>query len=179
MFDRFTIHGTPRRSIQLATRRGSQIENEQSLDAGMVTEWRDYLNDFAHLALEVRRGACGPYNCAGHVWASRRTSIYSSKDYELILAEDGYVKLPAGTLPMLGDLAVYWFRELQKIWHVGQVVKLQTLEADFTLQRPRTLIPYVLSKFSDWGGEVIHQAERIPPTSGCTSYTEYWSDRGS
>lgn len=117
-----------------------------------------------------RRPPSGEYNCAGHVWASRRTCIYEESEYRKILDDDGYRRV---TEPMPDDLAIY-VDEAAGILHIGRIVELTPGIAEGS---PR--IPLVVSKWSDWTGEVCHLVtdHNFDNAQGFDVSVEYWTDR--
>ncbi len=104
------------------------------------------------------------YNCAGHVWASRRTCIYKLEEWIKILKEDGYSKI---SNPVPDDIVVYYMED-GSMTHVARVHQL--IPSDFG--HP---VPVVVSKWGDTGGEVLHFAHEVP-LSIRTKY-EFWTDR--
>jgi len=116
-----------------------------------------------------RRPPFGCYNCAGHVWASRRASIYEEADWRLILQDDGYRKTDE---PVADDLAIYVEKQLG-ILHIGRVLELRPGIAEGS-QR----VPWIVSKWSDVSGEVCHHLHDHPlRQSGFVISVEFWSDR--
>ena len=91
MFEELKLLGPTESSIVVQTRKGTPIENLVELEPG-EPEGRRYqllLQRFGQ-SWKERKPACGVYNCAGHVWASRRTSVLKSEAWQTILEEDGY-----------------------------------------------------------------------------------------
>src|ERR1035438_4083772 len=105
----------------------------------------------------VRRPPTGMYTCAGHVWASRRTGLYETSDYETILNEDGYRTLRENELPRPGDLVLYRLEGPDEILHVGEIVEMCSL-----VPGGAPSIPRVLSKVDATSGEVLHAVENVP-----------------
>jgi hypothetical protein len=106
------------------------------------------------------------YNCAGHAWASRRTSILEDSAVRMILADDGYRTLRDGEDPIQGDLVLYWNRTTggQESWmHTGVVHELRGLA---TSANPSGMggkgVPWVLSKWSAFDGEWLHRYDDVP-----------------
>lgn len=158
MFGDIKILGGPPRSLRLQTRQGSDIPNEVAPlpEARHFRVFRDLLQSFGHW--EFRCDPVGIYNCAGHVWASRRTSIYDEAAYRLIISDDGYRKVPEADVQP-GDIAVYFDEDGREIYHVGMVVMLRELLIGSSIKEP-----WVLSKLNDALGEVVHAASdfRLP-----------------
>lgn len=162
MFENVNFLGTPRKSILLDTREGNRIENDQALPPE-----QEHLRAYARILAErqnwqPRIGAAGIYNCYGLVWASRRTSIYEQAEIQKILTDDGYRPLRDGEQPMTGDIAVYTSGD--RMVHAGLVVgEIAGLDG---------MIPEILSKINDFGGEVIHNAYDFGE-----SLDRFWTDR--
>ena len=108
------------------------------------------------------------YNCAGHVWANRRTCIFERGEWDKILAQDGYVKLVENVRPMAGDLAIYRLPDYG-IVHVGEILRFDGEGVQ---------VPVVLSKWGDWTGEYEHKEHDIPFRAALPGYMiEYWTER--
>lgn len=177
--------GTPASGIALETSKGTPIDNEQGPELD-----QHGLDSVARRRLEItgwaevrRRPAGAIYNCAGLIWASRRTAIYSASDYGRILDDDGYRTLVDAEQPELGDLAVYYLEGTDKIVHVGVVVKFgpplqrALVAADVGVgvaAADANRVPYVLSK-DNAGDEIVHHMERYDPGLVCT--VRVWTDR--
>jgi hypothetical protein len=176
VFGAIVLGGTPETEFPLHTRRQSRIPNSQALPGGDPSSWARLLSRYDELGLEVRKAACGTYNCAGHVWASRRTAIHESSAYELILRDDEYRRVQPGEAPQIGDLALYRLQGEARILHVGIVAEFRRVPAQLGVAAARS-VPWVLSKWADWGGEVFHHVERVPLPSALPFEIEYWTDR--
>lgn len=111
-----------------------------------------------------RRSACGRYNCYGHVFASRRTTIYDDKFIYRILEEDGFTEIGLTEMAKAGDIVLYRLRN-GIILHAGQVV-------DAT---PDKVV--ILSKWDDSMGEDFHLATDVPKIYLQESPAQYWTDR--
>ena len=119
-----------------------------------------------------RKPACGVYNCAGHVWASRRTTILEDFAWNMVLADDGYRQLDQGEPPAPGDLVIYRDRE-HGFLHVGMIAELRQ---GITAESPP--IPWVLSKWDSTSGEVLHHFADVPfAKQGFALVIECWTDR--
>lgn len=173
MFEILELAGTPRSSIRLQTQRGTDIDNEQAAppdDRRMRVFERLVAT---HFGWTVRKPPCGVYNCAGHVWASRRTAVYEQKWYDLILEEDGYRMLQGGESPVIGDLALYRLTT-GEILHVGLIMEIRRLSGDST--GSSASFPWALSKWDDASGEVLHHFRDVPYAE--QDYTvSFWTDR--
>jgi hypothetical protein len=170
MFGDVNILGTPPRGIKLQTRRGNDIANEAALapEARHIRSFQDLLTVFNRW--EVRCDPIGIYNCAGHVWASRRTSIYDDFAYRLIIDDDGYREISEANVRP-GDITIYLDEEDREIYHVGLVVEMRELVVGGS-----TRVPWVLSKLGDSMGEVLHSAYdfRLPNYS---LRPRFWTER--
>jgi len=116
-----------------------------------------------------RKPATGGYNCAGHVWASRRTAILEPEAWRLILMDDGYRRLPDSEEPSPGDLVLYVDRRDNGFLHVGEILELR--------ESIGRRAPWVLSKWNSTSGEVMHYVHDVPFRMQFDVRCEYWSDR--
>jgi hypothetical protein len=174
MFDRLEVGGTPPdQGFPLQTRSRVKIPNEQAAppDAGQIMAYH-HLVAANQSVWEQRKDACGVYNCAGHVWASRRTSIYLDRMYQEILDEE-YTIVPAGQSPKVGDLAVYRDRPSTPIFHIGMVMELRKL----VIGNNVTTTPWVLSKMSDAFGEVLHPWNNYDTPGHTNPHVSFWTDK--
>jgi len=105
---------------------------------------------------QERKPPAGEYNCAGLVWASRRTAIYEPGLWLRIIEEDTYRLLTPVEEPLPGDVAAYIDVERDEMLHVGRVVDLRPAF------QGGTLIPWILSKWSDVAGEYFHSFRDHP-----------------
>lgn len=174
MFETARLLGSAERSIIVETHRGTRLANViepvpghqqrqfyQALLKRYGENWRE------------RKLATGVYNCAGHVWASRRTSLLEPGQWRLILDEDGYRRLDAPGEVFPGDLVIYADRTSSEILHVAQVLELRP---GLRPEGPR--IPWVLSKWDAKSGEVMHLAYDVPyEKQGIEFSIEWWTDR--
>lgn len=170
MFGNVKILGTPPRGIKLQTRRGNDIANEiaPAPEIRHMRSFQDLLRKFK--SWEIRCESVGIYNCAGHVWGSRRTSIYDDSAYRLIISDDDYQKISVIDVRP-GDIVLYFDEEHREIYHVGMVVQLRDL-----IVGGNTKVPWVLSKLGDSMGEVIHSAYDIH-LPNYSPEPEFWSER--
>ena len=110
---------------------------------------------------------------AGHVWASRRTSILAEAAWRTILKEDDYRSLSRTESPVAGDLVLYIDSETGGYLHVGTILEITP---GITPESPK--IPIVLSKWNSTSGEVIHHEHDVPYGGvKITTRIEYWTDR--
>ena len=124
---------------------------------------------WASIFPEIRsRSLTAMYNCAGMVFAARRTCISNMRDIDLILRDDDYRRLSDEGLAEVGDLVVY--RRIGIPRHVGIVFeKVPDLEAGQQ--------PFHFRILSQWGddGEYLHRLRDVPTIFG--DQIEFWSDR--
>ena len=121
-----------------------------------------------------RKPPSGTYNCAGHVWACRRTAIYDDLEnqVETIFKDDSYRLFKQGGEALsIGDLVVYWDRTSGKklFLHVGVIAEIRMLAGSVKQ------VPWVLSKWDDTSGEVLHNCWRHPFEPPVD--VEFWTDR--
>lgn len=168
MFEFERLLGPDEGGIALQTRLGSDIANSKVSEISQQRQ-QSYtaLVEKYGQNWQQRKPPTPEYNCAGHVWASRRTCIYDEDAWQLILREDGYRRTHH---PLPDDLVVYRERR-HGILHIARVVEL----------RPgigAKLIAWVVSKLGDWTGEVMHFEHDVPYQSqGFDVKLEYWTDR--
>ena len=175
MFDQQKLIGQNRRRLRLDTRIGQPIENEVASSSTKQSLAREQILATKFGANWKKRiGPCGIYNCAGLVWASRRTAIYDIAEWDKIYQDDKYRELNGSELPMPGDLAIYSQSEVGYI-HVGQVLFLEP-----GLLPTGNPIPKILSKWDDVSGEYIHYPGDVPFQNQFTDFQlKYWTDRTS
>jgi len=174
MFETAELLGPTEKSIIVQTRKGTNIKNTVEPEPGF-RERRRYQAVFDKFGNNwgERKTATGVYNCAGHVWASRRASLHDPKQWRVILADDGYRLLPQGEDPFPADLVLYVNEEDNEILHVGQILELRK---GLTTNSSRK--PWVLSKLDDQSGEVMHWVEDVLyGKQGFSFKIEYWTDR--
>jgi hypothetical protein len=122
MFEELRTFGQTEKSIVLETKTGRQIANLVELmpDAKTVADYQRFVSQHgAHWI--SRTPATGVYNCAGMVWATRRTAILDPRLWQRIIDDDGYEWLAKHELPMPGDIAAYLDIEANELLHVGRV----------------------------------------------------------
>lgn len=178
MFEELKLLGKTEKSIVVQTRKGTSIDNLIEIDPG-ESERRRYQLLFERFGRNwrERKPATGVYNCAGHVWASRRTSILADGAWKVILQEDGYRLLSSMEVPVAGDLVVYVDAagEKHNFLHVGMILEMCE---GVSSNSPR--VPRVLSKWNSTSGEVVHFDHDTPfGKQGITARIEYWTDRPS
>lgn len=178
LFEGAKLLGQTERSIPLATSAGTGIPNlvELEPDAQALRVAALFVQRHGREWKE-RKAAAGRYNCAGHVWASRRTAILDPAWMERILQEDGYRLLPQGELPLPDDLVLY--RDClpngrTELLHVGRV---------FSVDRDgggAGVFPviWVISKWNSTSGEWMHRAFDVPyGQMGFTLQIDFVTDR--
>lgn len=170
MFEAQKLFGSADKGIALQTRTGRDIRNSLGLE---LTDhhYRRYelLLKKCGQNWQRRRPPSGGCNCAGHIWASRRTCIYEEADWRMILSDDGFRKTSD---PLPDDLVIYVEKE-SGILHIGRVVELKE-----GVTKESRRIPWVVSKWNDFSGEVFHLENDHPfQTSGFIVKVEYWTDR--
>jgi hypothetical protein len=126
MFEELKLLGATERSIVVQTRKGTPIDNLVEIEPGEpeLRRYRLLLERFGQ-NWDERKPATGVYNCAGHVWASRRTSILAEGAWHTILTEDGYRHLHDVETPAEGDLVLYASEGVGGYLHVGMILKVQ------------------------------------------------------
>ncbi len=162
MFEYQKLLGSTERRIIVETKKTRSIDNSIALPPGEheLLRWQRNKKDLGRF-WDERKPPCGEYNCAGHVWASRRTAIYNDEEWKKIIVDDGYRPLVSGEEPKIGDLVLYG-NEKNGFIHVGQVVELRKLQissiSDVNSQKG---IPWILSKWDDASGEYLHNVNDI------------------
>lgn len=170
MFELQRLQGSREEGIALQTTTGLDIGNFRGVDLTEYDEqmFRLLLNRCGQ-NWEPRKPPIGTYNCAGHVWASRRTSIADESDWKMILREDGYRKTDK---PVPDDLVIYVEKD-HGIYHIGRVVELRT-----GVTGTSSRLPWAVSKWGLPGGEVCHYVRHHPwQGQGFVVAIEYWTDR--
>lgn len=126
MFEELRLLGSTEKSIVVQTRKGTPIDNLVEIEPGEAEgrRYRLLLEKYGR-HWEERKPATGVYNCAGHVWASRRTSILNEAAWDIILTEDGYRRLRDVEAPTAGDLVLYANKGIAGYLHVGMILKVQ------------------------------------------------------
>ncbi|MBN1590373.1 MAG: hypothetical protein JW888_12735 [Pirellulales bacterium] len=170
MFEQARFLGPTESSIVVQTRAGTDIPNLVEVKPGYreIQLYGLLLKRFGANWIE-RKPASGVYNCAGHVWASRRTAILETKHWNTILRDDGYRKLAETEQPRVGDLVLYIDNVHGDYLHVGQVVELRE-----GVSPTSPHVPWVLSKWNSTSGETLHSAYDAPYEQ---MRQEYWTDR--
>jgi hypothetical protein len=159
-------------SIPLVTRCGNPISNNQGgqVSPGRAKAFRDMCQKSNW---EFRCGPEGLYNCAGHVWASRRTGISQTADWRRILTDDGYRRVSETSLRP-DDLVLYRDLDADTYLHIARIVRL---EIGVSSSSPP--IPIVLSKWGHDLGECCHRAYQHGLDAEYNVGIEFWTDRSN
>ena len=180
MFEAQRLLGDTTRAIVVETRRGTRIVNEITVGPipRQIEQFRELL--VKHPRWEVRKPPTGGYNCFGLVWAGRRTGIFDEVEaqVERIFVDDGYRVLPAGEVPQVGDLALYWESPETRgnLYHIGVVIEYRP--ALLTVgSATASRHPWVLSKLDAFLGEVLHHYSDVVVYPGAKFSVEYWTER--
>lgn len=170
MFDEIIVFGPNDREIVVQTRRGRNVANvvESEPDFAARRKYQLLLETFGR-NWEERKPATGGYNCAGHVWASRRTTIPGLEAWRLILSDDGYRRLSDSEEAASADLVLYVDRHDNGLLHVGEILELRSWTGG--------KVPWVLSKWNSTSGEVMHYVHDVPLHRVFDVRWEYWTDR--
>lgn len=126
-----------------------------------------------------RKDACGRYNCFGHLFASRRTSIRADSEVRKIRGDDLYRDLRQGEEPVPGDIVIYSDSADKMLIHGGLITDIEPLlDAQSRPIKAAAGIPLVLSKWDDKSGEDLHQIRDVPfDRAGFQLLYEIWTDR--
>jgi hypothetical protein len=168
-------------SIPLATHFGTDIVNETSIhELKLSLDRQETESSFERRWKRVREPIAG-YNCFGQVFANRRTAIYDDENVgliELILAEDGFRRIPDEEEFDCGDVVLY-YDDLGAV-HAGRIVRFAKIERviSFDGAAPQRDIPVVLSKFDDVSGEYEHPIASTMWTSVDIRSHAVFRDRG-
>ncbi len=171
MFDDLYLFGMEERSIVVQTHKGTALANVIEVDAGPAhrRKYRRW-SEIHGRQWQTRKPVTGIYNCAGHVWASRRTSLTDPRQWRTILKEDGFVKIDT---PVADDIVLYVDEDNNEIIHVARVVELRE---GFTPESEK--YPWVVSKWGPISGEAMHFVHDVPyEKDGYRFRIEYWTDR--
>ena len=169
MFGLSELIGSPQNEIPLVTSKNNRIGNTQGakVAAGRVLAFRDMCAN--RPPWRFRRDSFGLYNCAGLVWASRRTGISLNEDWVRILTDDGYRPISD---PSLDDLVLYRDSDDGTFLHVARIVGFEKGISD---KSPK--IPIVLSKWGHDLGECVHFAYDLALPNSYNVSIEYWTER--
>lgn len=126
VFEEVKIFRPSEPSIIVQTRQGTNIENLIEPEPGYQQRqfYRALIKKYGRNWQE-RKPATGGYNCAGHIWASRRTALLEPAEWRVILDEDGYRQLSNAESKEPGDLVLYLEQDTGEILHVARVLRLR------------------------------------------------------
>lgn len=153
--DKISTTGNNSWKIDLATHLGSAIENETCGPELRLTGRREVAERRYTELWSRRREPTAGYNCFGHVFACRRTTLYDA-DIEQILWEDGFGNIGDESQFLVGDVVVYW--DERGPVHVAEIVRFDGVILTGEAHGPDR-VPYVLSKFDDVSGEYEHSID--------------------
>lgn len=171
----------PLRPIPVHTRTGRPLPTYEAPtpDQRLIDKDERLYQQFRNV-LRRRKPATGIYNCAGHVWASRRTALGPHGDTRLddviqqIIDDDGYRVLRPGEAPQPGDLVIYDGQDPSVgFLHVGEIIAVQDLLAEGSEMK----VAHVLSKFDDSSGEYVHIHTQHPFNSQLAPRFKFMTDR--
>ena len=158
----FELNPTPIKKLTIETKTGIPIPNEQAEDIVSGDKrfycdklWTKYLD--ACPSWKRRRPSTPLYNCAGLVFAHRRTGIYDSEWYERLLDEEGYREIPRDkSLP--GDIVAYR-NDKKEILHFALVYASSP-----GIQFGEVHQVLAISKWDSRTGEFLHKVDESPFT---------------
>ncbi|HUY90227.1 MAG TPA: hypothetical protein VMV10_15930 [Pirellulales bacterium] len=168
--------GSPKRGIIVQTRRGTSLANflAPPPDHQAKLTYASFRARFG-MRWRMRTDASGVYNCAGLVWASRRTCLTEESEWRAILKEDEYRRITSEREVAVGDVVVYVRRGSNEIIHVAKVCeKISMAGAGLEGARP---VLKALSKWDNRYGEDVHAIEDVFLNGGEAFDVEYWTDR--
>lgn len=171
MFNQLALLGPSEPSIEVQTHEGTSLVNVIEAEPGALHR-RKYERWFEKHGQrwQPRKPVTGIYNCAGHVWASRRTSLTDPNQWWTIVKEDGFRRTDS---PAADDIVLYVDEDNDEIIHVARVV-----EAREGVTPESERLPWVVSKWGPISGEAMHFAHDVPYAKEGYGYRiEYWTDR--
>lgn len=184
MFDHLLLRAGDPRSIKLQTKDGWDILNQVGAEPTEDHVRRfDLLVQLSGTGWVIRKGPSGGYNCAGHVFANRRTEVIEGQGkmtfeqhVREILRRDDYRQFEHGPVETacIGDVVAYWDAEstVPQLLHVGVIFEIRPIHG----VGPHIGAPFVLSKWNGGSGECLHHFRHVPSSWG--KYTvEFWTDR--
>ena len=166
MFEIARLAGTGERGIEVQTRLGTSVKNAQAPEPDERSKNIYHRLCKRHDRWVERKPPCGIYNCFGHIWASRRTSIYDEDQVHLIIHEDGYRIVESIDKVKPGDTVLYSTRENNSILHMGEITEIRRIELPKSDLHASPGAPWILSKWNDAMGEVYHHYQDIPWAEG-------------
>ncbi len=174
MFETIKLASKKKWEIPLATRLGNRIENELPPPPDQTTLVAHRRISEAFKEWKERAALAVGYNCAGHVWASRRTAIYEPSEWNKILTDDFYDDVDPNDVRE-GDLVIYYDKE--SFLHVGEIIAVDTIQG-FRISSSAP-IPKILSKWDQYSGEYIHSLRDVPFKKAFPDFqTRFVTERG-
>ncbi len=173
MFKIARFAGTSGRRIVVQTHKGTDLENYIAPEATVQSANLYAAKRRRHPGWVQRKPAAGVYNCAGMVWASRRTTLPEPSDWRKVLREDNYRPVK-GERPCVGDIVVYIREGHTEILHVAVVFSVDRLDASDPHSR---VAIRALSKWDNQSGEDSHALDDLVLNGGEEYVWEIWTDR--
>jgi hypothetical protein len=171
MFELFKLIGSAHRELRIDTKAGIDLIRNYVAVAPSARHIQDYRRA-TRPTWDNRKPACGEYNCFGHVFAARRTSIDEDSEILRIRDEDGYRLLDNHEAPEVDDLVVYT-HPIFGFVHVAQAIEVAPVGAG-----GKKIVARALSKWNDSWGEDYHSVSDVPFGTPIDDFTiEYWTDR--
>lgn len=139
-------------SIDLYTRLGNKIENEQctGYTPFELNQFKGYIDKYKNSAI-FKYNPVPWANCHGYTFASSRTTIWDSEEVKKILHDDNYIEIKNYSDVKPGDVILY-FDNKGDIVHSGIIIS----EYDSTIP-----VPKVVGRWSRFG-EAVHFANNCP-----------------
>lgn len=155
------------RSLQLVSKNGTWIRNVRK-DERPPSAMED-AEAFAQAQCPgiTTRSLSSTYNCAGLIFAARRTVVFMG-ELKRVLRDDEYELITQRPRLTPGDLITYKARQDGEILHIGVVLSVRLVPADAEIE---------VTVLSQWGfdGEYIHSELNVPASYG--QIREYFSER--
>ena len=156
MFEIARFAGTTGRRIVVQTHRGTELENYVAPDVTTQSANLYVARRKQHPGWVQRKPATGVYNCAGMVWASRRTTLPEPSDWRTVLQDDNYRPLQGGELPRVGDVVLYIRKgTAPEVLHVAVVLAANSSSL--------SMIPIAASRFASSANGTTSRARTATP----------------
>ncbi len=176
MFEIVRFAGSQRRSIVFQTHTGTGLEIYISPEVTVQSANFYAAKRKGRQSWIQRKPATGVYNCAGMVWASRRTTLPDPSDWRKILQEDKYRPVGGDELAHVGDIVVYIRKGHTEVLHVAIVFRIDKLDE----RDPHSGVCIrALSKWDNQSGEDSHALDDVVLNGGEEYVREIWTDRPS
>lgn len=174
MFELQKLLPPSEKRLALATKQGNPIENSVA-PVPSAKHIADYERD-RRVGWSRRKNPCGAYNCHGHVFAARRTSIYPDPEIWGIIREDGYRKLNDSENVQPDDIACYFTGDGHFV-HVARVMEVSGV--GIHRGNSQQFASRLLSKWNDSSGEDFHTLGdvRFPPYEYSDLTVQLFTDR--